>query len=128
MDLDSFDGEKIFLESILNSSLKEDKVFDDLTTQTLIEDSNLTCELIFKESGILCGTKIVTYLIKKFNDKIKSHYSKKNLDERDGIKIIFKKSWLHIRKSNTEPIIRIYSEAETKLDCKKIIKEFKSLI
>ena len=65
---------------------------------------------------------------KKFNDKIKSHYSKKNLDERDGIKIIFKKSWLHIRKSNTEPIIRIYSEAETKLDCEKIIKEFKSLI
>jgi len=65
---------------------------------------------------------------KKFNDKIKSHYSKNNLDERDGIKIIFKKSWLHIRKSNTEPIIRIYSEAETKLDCEKIIKEFKSLI
>jgi phosphomannomutase len=65
---------------------------------------------------------------KKFNDKIKSHYSKNNIDERDGIKIIFKKSWLHIRKSNTEPIIRIYSEAETKLDCEKIIKEFKSLI
>ena len=65
---------------------------------------------------------------KKFNDKIKSYYSKNNLDERDGIKIIFKKSWLHIRKSNTEPIIRIYSEAETKLDCEKIIKEFKSLI
>ena len=65
---------------------------------------------------------------KKFNDKIKSHYSKNDLDERDGIKIIFKKSWLHIRKSNTEPIIRIYSEAETKLDCEKIIKEFKSLI
>ena len=65
---------------------------------------------------------------KKFNDKIKSHYSNNNLDERDGIKIIFKKSWLHIRKSNTEPIIRIYSEAETKLDCEKIIKEFKSLI
>ena len=65
---------------------------------------------------------------KKFNDKIKSHYSKNKVDERDGIKIIFKKSWLHIRKSNTEPIIRIYSEAETKLDCEKIIKEFKSLI
>ena len=58
------------ISTILNSSLKEDKVFTDITTQTLIEDSNLTCELIFKESGILCGTKIVTYLIKKFNDKI----------------------------------------------------------
>ena len=59
------------ISTILNSSLKEDKVFTDITTQTLIEDSNLTCELIFKESGILCGTKIVTYLIKNFNDKIK---------------------------------------------------------
>ena len=58
------------ISTILNSSLKEDKVFTDITTQTLIEDSNLTCELIFKESGILCGTKIVTYLIKNFNDKI----------------------------------------------------------
>ena len=48
------------ISTILNSSLKEDKVFTDITTQTLIEDSNLTCELIFKESGILCGTKIVT--------------------------------------------------------------------
>jgi len=59
------------VSTILNSSLKEDKVSSDITTKTLIEDSNLTCELLFKESGILCGTKIVNYLVKKFNNKIK---------------------------------------------------------
>ena len=59
------------VSTILNSSLKEDKVSFDITTKTLIEDSNLTCELLFKESGILCGTKIVNYLVKKFNNKIK---------------------------------------------------------
>ena len=31
----------------------------------------------------------------------------------DGVKIDFKDGWVHLRKSNTEPIIRVYSEAST---------------
>ena len=69
----------------------------------------------------------------KFNfSKLKNDmhvkYKSEQIDERDGIKIQFDDSWLHIRKSNTEPIIRIYSEAKLEKDCKKIVDDFKTLI
>ena len=63
-----------------------------------------------------------------FQKIIKKHYKNFEIDDRDGIKIVFSKSWLHIRKSNTEPIIRIYTESEGKNECDDIIKEFKALI
>ncbi len=39
-------------------------------------------------------------------------FSKENLSREDGVKISFADSWVHIRKSNTEPVLLIYSEAE----------------
>ena len=44
---------------------------------------------------------------------IQEAYSTYEIDTRDGVKIYFGSSWAHLRKSNTEPIIRIYSESET---------------
>ena len=35
------------------------------------------------------------------------------MNMEDGLKIEFERSWVHLRTSNTEPIIRIYSESET---------------
>jgi phosphomannomutase len=35
------------------------------------------------------------------------------VNDIDGVKIDFPDSWVHLRKSNTEPIIRVYSEADT---------------
>ena len=40
-------------------------------------------------------------------------FSESDIDLRDGIKINFENSWTHIRKSNTEPVVRIISEAKT---------------
>jgi len=45
--------------------------------------------------------------------KMKAKYSHEQVNDIDGVKIDFPKSWVHLRKSNTEPIIRIYSEAGT---------------
>ena len=63
-------------------------------------------------------------------EAVKNHFAGENITDIDGVKIDFKDSWVHLRKSNTEPIIRIYSEAETmeKADAladsiKKIINE-----
>ncbi len=42
--------------------------------------------------------------------KVKKYYSDQLTDETDGLKIDFPDSWIHLRKSNTEPIIRIYAE------------------
>lgn len=45
--------------------------------------------------------------------KIKEKYSSEVVTDIDGVKIDFADSWVHLRKSNTEPIIRIYAEAKT---------------
>jgi phosphomannomutase len=44
---------------------------------------------------------------------IKRKYSNKPINETDGLKIMFDNDWVHLRKSNTEPIIRIYAESES---------------
>ncbi len=44
-------------------------------------------------------------------DKIKSHYSKFPILTIDGVKVEFPDGWLHLRPSNTEPIVRIYAES-----------------
>lgn len=45
--------------------------------------------------------------------KIKTAFSKEKINTEDGVKIDFAEGWVHLRKSNTEPIIRIYSEGKT---------------
>ena len=53
-------------------------------------------------------------------ESVKDHYKNEKIDERDGIKIDFKEGWVHLRKSNTEPIIRIYAEAKSQVEADKI--------
>jgi phosphomannomutase len=45
--------------------------------------------------------------------KVKELYSNEKITDIDGVKIDFADKWVHLRKSNTEPIIRVYSEAAT---------------
>lgn len=65
-------------------------------------------------------------------EQVKNKYKKQPVNTVDGVKIEFDKEWVHLRKSNTEPIIRIYSESEsiTTADnlAKKIIEDIKELI
>ena len=64
--------------------------------------------------------------------KIKEVYSNEQVTDIDGVKIDFADSWVHLRKSNTEPIIRIYSEAKTKEKAEelalKMIEQMKALV
>lgn len=54
---------------------------------------------------------------------IKEKYKKQPVNTVDGIKIEFEKDWVHLRKSNTEPIIRIYSESELKATADNLAKK-----
>jgi phosphomannomutase len=45
--------------------------------------------------------------------KVEQHYSKESLNKIDGLKIEYSDGWVHLRRSNTEPIIRVYSEGPT---------------
>ena len=47
---------------------------------------------------------------------ISKKYSDQKINKEDGLKIDFKDSWVQLRKSNTEPIIRVYSEAKSQKD------------
>ncbi len=54
---------------------------------------------------------------------IKDKYKHAQLTDIDGIKIEFEQEWIHLRKSNTEPIIRIYAEAPTRGKAEKLANE-----
>ena len=65
-------------------------------------------------------------------DEIKDKYERYPINTEDGVKINFEKEWVHLRKSNTEPIIRIYAESEFETTASnladKIIRDIKELI
>jgi phosphomannomutase len=64
--------------------------------------------------------------------KMAQKYAHEEVNTTDGVKIYIGKEWVHLRKSNTEPIIRIYSESKSAADAdalaERIIGEIKSLI
>lgn len=63
---------------------------------------------------------------------IREKYANHKINDIDGVKIEFDKEWVHLRKSNTEPIIRIYSESSSETTAnnlaQKIISDIKDLI
>ncbi|MGB1033226.1 MAG: phosphoglucosamine mutase, partial [Flavobacteriales bacterium] len=65
-------------------------------------------------------------------DSMAKKYSHENINNRDGVKIDFPSEWVHLRKSNTEPIIRVYAESSSKENAdelaNRIIKDIKELL
>ena len=59
---------------------------------------------------------------------VKEHYSAEKITDIDGVKIDFADCWVHLRKSNTEPIIRIYSEASTMEKAESLAADMKKVI
>jgi len=59
-------------------------------------------------------------LIKKMEER----YQSENIDTIDGLKIDFEEGWVHLRKSNTEPIIRIYTESTTLQNATDLAERF----
>ena len=64
-------------------------------------------------------------LIDRILDAMKEHYRNEKVNTIDGVKIDFEESrrWVHLRRSNTEPIIRIYSEAPTEAEAQSLAEE-----
>ena len=62
-------------------------------------------------------------------DAVKEHFASEKINTIDGVKVDFesRKQWVHLRRSNTEPIIRIYSEAQTPAEAQKIGDEVISI-
>ena len=56
--------------------------------------------------------------------EVKERYANENVNDIDGVKIDFEASWVHLRKSNTEPIIRLYTEARSKAEADALAERF----
>ena len=61
-------------------------------------------------------------------DDIRLKYSHEKISSIDGLKIDFVDSWVQLRKSNTEPIIRVYSEAKSQKSADELSTKFISEI
>ena len=59
---------------------------------------------------------------------LKEHFKNETITDIDGVKIDFEDSWVHFRKSNTEPIVRIYAEASTMEKAEALIAEMKKVM
>lgn len=64
-------------------------------------------------------------LIDKILQAVKEHFAAERVNTIDGVKVDFEaeRKWVHLRRSNTEPIIRIYSEAPTEAESQKLGEE-----
>lgn len=60
--------------------------------------------------------------------KVKEMFKDEQVNDIDGVKIDFPDKWVHLRKSNTEPIIRVYSEAATMADADEIGKKIMDVV
>lgn len=68
-------------------------------------------------------------LIDRILTKVREHFSSEKINTVDGVRIDFEQSrrWVHLRRSNTEPIIRIYSEAPTMAEAQSLADEVISI-
>lgn len=56
--------------------------------------------------------------------EVKACYANENVNDIDGVKIDFENNWVHLRKSNTEPIIRVYTEARSMEEADALAQRF----
>jgi len=81
-------------------------------------------EYFMSKQKILLGSTDRSTLEQIFID-IAQHYHTAKANTLDGLKLDFADSWVHLRPSNTEPIVRIYAEAPSKARAEKLASEVK---
>lgn len=98
--------------------------FLSLEKTTIDKQIDLMPELFMKKESI----SIQGQDINKILNKLKDSYKDGIINDKDGIRFDFPSSWVHIRASNTEPIIRIIAEAKTESDLQLLLKKTKEKI
>lgn len=97
-----------------------------------LAENNLPISELVKKIPFYFMVKKAIKLEKNFEnrlERLKRRYKGIRISQIDGLKIEFKDSWVQIRKSNTEPIVRIFAEAESKRKAEGLVRNvMKSLI
>ena len=109
---DSLVGAALVLNRMSQSNIQISAIHNGLPSFELIKDKISIREVNFKE------------IIKK----ICLLFKNATLEKIDGHKFSWDDKWIHIRKSNTEPIIRIYAEAQEREHAAELIKKVKNIV
>ncbi|MBP6931717.1 MAG: phosphoglucosamine mutase [Candidatus Pacebacteria bacterium] len=108
---DSFSTLALILELLAKRNLKVSELVDTLPTYFMKKDK-------VDVSGSLS----------EMYSKLKAHFSEAQINELDGLRLDFAdRSWIHLRPSNTEPIVRLYGEATTQEKIEELFNETKAL-
>ena len=110
---DSFTAIGLTLETMSKSGKSISQLQESIPKYAMVKD--------FIEGSYEQAYRILQLLKKKYQKK-------ENISTIDGLKFDFKDSWLHIRPSNTEPIIRIFAEAKSRQKAQALIRRFKQEI
>ena len=112
---DALIGIALFLSSIAESGKKVSALRESLPRYSI---SKNRIELSDKD------------LIDKVLEEVKKAYASERITDIDGVKIDFdrERMWVHLRRSNTEPIIRVYSEAEDEAGAERIASDVISMV
>ena len=97
----------------------------------ILSKNNKTLSQTIKLFQKYFHSKEINFKVKdsdKVLKKIKEKYKKQKISKIDGLRVDFKDSWFLVRKSNTEPVIRLIVEAKTKKQMQLRIKSLTSLI
>jgi phosphomannomutase len=106
---DSLVGATMFLNRMAQDNLIVSKIFQSMPKYIMIKDK-IELDSVNPQTAF---------------DKIEAKYLDADTDKTDGLKLSWGNSWVHIRKSNTEHIIRIYAEAPTRDEADEIVKKIK---
>ena len=109
---DSLVGAALFLNRMAQDNLKVSEIFQSMPQYIMVKDK-IELGSVDPQTAI---------------DKIESAFSYVDSDTTDGLKLSWENSWVHIRKSNTEPIIRIYAEGETREIATKLVEGVKQIV
>jgi len=108
---DSLVGSAIILNLLINENKNLNEILESLP-KYYIQKSSI--ELNNSSNDVL--------------NKIKEKFCNEELIDIDGLKIVRPDEWIHVRKSNTEPILRIISESKSVTRSNELVKEIKELI
>lgn len=110
---DALVGIALFLSHLAETNLKCSELRKKYTHYEMVKDKmELTPEIPLES--------ILQSLIE--------YYKNEKVTTIDGVKIDFERGWVHLRKSNTEPILRIYAEAKSEMEAQDLVNEIKQFL
>jgi len=110
---DSLVGIALILSYLAESKKKIDQIFTELPKYYLYK-TKIKCLDLVDAKSIL--------------EKAENLYKNSKIDKTEGVKILLEDAWIHLRASNTEPILRIFCEARDPSYAKKLAEEIKSAL